>query len=387
MPQPTMLSFLGIAKESTPGTGVAATNFVPFKTLKPVDTIAMLEDKGVRGSYTDTYGIVSGPTSGVFDFDGDAFPDTVGWPVVGILGDITSTGTPLATTLAASSAVGAVTISTAASVPNGTAIMVDSGPAAEIVTTSGVPTGAGPYTIPVPPLAKAHASAATVNAVISHAVSTLNSGTGQPPTYSFTDYNVVETGRQYAGGVFSDLGFKASADGLLTYSAKALSNASVVVAKPTASFTGISPMAVWQTVVTIGGSVVTYVMDVEVNLKRSVTLIQTADGTPNPYRIWAGPLQCDAKMTVVAETSAEFLNFVNNTQPSLDVNLATGQGSVKVHCSKAAYTVATPERGKDFMEYAITVNCLANTTDIGASGGYSPVKVTLGNVVPSGTYK
>jgi hypothetical protein len=55
--------------------------------------------------------------------------------------------------------------------------------------------------------------------------------------------------------------------------------------------------------------------------------------------------------------------------------------------SKCAISAADITRGKDYVEVPITWTAIANTTDIGTSGGYSPIKVTVQNAVTSGTYK
>lgn len=67
-------------------------------------------------------------------------------------------------TLAAAPSAGATTVSSSVSFPAGTSIRIDAtGANPETVTTTGAPTGAGPYTIPVPALAFAHASGARIS--------------------------------------------------------------------------------------------------------------------------------------------------------------------------------------------------------------------------------
>lgn len=67
-------------------------------------------------------------------------------------------------TLAAGPAAGATSVSSSVSFPNGTAIVIDpNGTNPEYRTTNGAPTGAGPYTIPVPALTFAHSSAVAIS--------------------------------------------------------------------------------------------------------------------------------------------------------------------------------------------------------------------------------
>lgn len=321
MPQPTFQSFLGIAKETVYGTPVAASAFIPVKTMSPSDKITLLDDQGMRGSMVSTYDRISGPIWAEYGFDGDIFPDTLPWMVTGVLGDLTTTG---------------------------------------------------------------------ASAPFSHAAAVLNSGTGQPPSYTVSDYYTITT-RQFPGLRFSELGIKFSGDGMLTYSAKATSLASATTTKPTSSYTGVQPLAGWVGAVSIGGSASAFVVDGECTIKRPITVIQAADGTQAPYALWAGPVEASGKLTLVMEDDAQYVNYLTNAKPSLDINYQQGAGAaavqVKLHMTKAAYTNAEIGRGKDYIELSVDFDALANTTDAGASGGYSPIKVTVQNAVASGTYK
>lgn len=320
MPHASQLSFLGIAKEVTPGTGVAATAFIPVSAPTGKDALTMLPDKGLRGAMVDEYDEIAGVKSSTMDFGGDVFPDTIPWVLAGLLGDIATTG------------------------------------------------ASAPYT---------------------HSISTLNTGDGQPKSYSLTDYYAVEA-RQYPGSKFSEFGLKFSADGMLTYTAKTVGYPSATVTKPSTSFTAIPPLAGWVGSVAVGGASTLVVLDGELNLKRSVTVIDAVDGSQAPANIWAGPVSADGKLTVVMEDNAELLRYLNNTSTTLSVNYQQGAGAsavqVKFDLSKVKYSAAEIGRSKDYVELAITFKGLANATDIGVSGGYSPVKATIQNAVATGTY-
>jgi hypothetical protein len=54
--------------------------------------------------------------------------------------------------------------------------------------------------------------------------------------------------------------------------------------------------------------------------------------------------------------------------------------------SKIKYTLAEIDRSKDYVTVSVTWEGLANSTDVGVSSGYSPLKVTLQNAVTSGVY-
>ncbi|MEW2302574.1 phage tail tube protein [Streptomyces sp. NPDC006655] len=321
MPKATQLSFLGIAKETTPGTPVASTQFIPVTQITPKDSLTLLDDKGYRGALVDVYDQVAGPLSGTLDFDGDVYPDTIGFPLAGVLADVVTSG------------------------------------------------ASAPYT---------------------HVFSVLNTGNGQPTSYTLNDQYVAGN-RQYPGAKFSEVGFKFTADGLLTYSAKTTTFGSVAATAPTASWTSVPPMVGWQGVAQIAGVTQAGVIDGEVTIKRPVTVINSVDGTQAPVQLWSGPVSVDGKATLIMEDDTALTQYLTTAKPSVDFNFSAGAGAsavqLKFHMSKCSLSAADITRGKDYIEIPITFTALANTTDVGASGGYSPIKVTVQNAVTSGTYK
>jgi hypothetical protein len=92
--QPSVRSYLGIAKEVTPATPVDATNFIPINkdAFKPVDIINPLYDTGLRGSMAENYTYIQGRRHTEIDLGGPVFADTVGYWLGGILGSVTTTG-------------------------------------------------------------------------------------------------------------------------------------------------------------------------------------------------------------------------------------------------------------------------------------------------------
>lgn len=330
MALPRSRSYLGIAKETrpTPGsapTAVAATDFIPFTTLNPLDNITYLDDKGIRGSMTEEYGVIQGKIHSEIEVGGDVFPDTVGYLLAGVLGDVSTSGS------------------------------------------------SAPYT---------------------HTMALLNSqaANGQPPTYTISDYYSLGSAstRQYAGAQFANIDLKFTADALLTYSAKAMGFASVTAANPTPSFSTVAPLPAWAGAVTLNGSATAIMADGNCNIQRTVTPIFTVDGTQRPYQLFAGPAGAEGALTLVFESDTELGYYLNNTQPALDINFTSGSGSsavqVKLHMTKCAFTQAKIDRSKEYIELSVNYKALANTTDVGSSSGYSPIKVTLQNAKPSGTY-
>src|SRR5712691_3831356 len=89
------------------------------------------------------------------------------------------------------------------------------------------------------------------SAPFTHAISVLNSGTGQPGTLTITDWQglpLTNQARQFSGACLSELTIKGNAESeLITYDAKGLGWASVIAgAIPTAAATAALPIASWR---------------------------------------------------------------------------------------------------------------------------------------------
>jgi hypothetical protein len=289
-----------------------------------VDIVDPLYDTGLRGSNALNYNYIPGRTRSTVDFGGAVFADTVGYGIAGVLGSVATTG------------------------------------------------ASAPYT---------------------HTISLFNSlasgGDVQPISYTLTDFYAVDV-RSYPGCQFSDFSLKFNADGMLEYDAKSTGWASEVVSDPTPTFSTVLPTPVWRGTVSVGGSTVATAMTGNIDMKRPATPIYGISATQDPYQVFLGPLEVTGKITFVMEDDSELLNFLNNTQPALVFNWAYGSGASEVQIqatlTKGAYTTGVIERGEDFVQVSVDFNAQANTTDDGASGGFSPIKWVLKNAKPSGTY-
>lgn len=320
MPKPSHLSRLGVAKEVTPGTPVAATFWVPYKTLTPKDDVNLIQDTGQRGAPVDVFGLYPGQKGAELDLGGDVFADGIGWLLASVLPDLVTTG---------------------------------------------------------------------ASAPFSHVFSTLCSGDTQPTPQTWTIADPLNTW-QYPGAQFSELGFKWNADGLFEWSAKAMTWPYATTTTPTPSYTAVPPVANWNITNKIAGTN-TFVQDGELTIKRNMTVIRGSAGTQNPYRIWTGDVSVEGKLTLVMEDASQRTIFQAGTAQSFDCIYSQGAGAaangLTLHCSQVAYTEGTPSYGKEYIELPVSFQAIGNTSDVGASGGYSPIKATLSNAVTSGTYK
>jgi len=325
--QNSVRSYLGIAKETTKGTAVAPTAFIPVSIgkVKPVDVIDPLYDEGLRGSMVKNYNYIQGRTRSTFDFGGPVFPDTFGWALSGIMGSVATVG------------------------------------------------ASTPYTHTV---SLKNASAVAADA--------------QPTAFTITDFYSANV-RSYPGCQIHDLTLNFSADGLMEYDAKATGWGSETVATPTPSFTTVLPTPSWQGTVTIAGVAVSNSVDGSLMLTRSVEPIYGISSTQDPYQIFVGGLETSGTLTFVMETDAELTRYLTNTQPSITVDWQNGAGAsatqISATITKGAYVAASIDRGKDHVEISVDITGLGNLTDAGSTGGFAPVKWTLKNAVVSGTYQ
>lgn len=328
----SLKQFLGVAKETSQGTPVAMTATIPIEKVDFEDKPVFLDDKALRGSMVESYGKQEGVIKTDFSFSGPAFGDTLGWLLGNILGDLTTTGS------------------------------------------------AAPYT---------------------HAFSTLNTGNGQPTSHTFTHFQgtPATTGaRQYAGACLSELNLKWNAESqLFEYDAKGSCWPSVIAAAaPVSAPSTVTPVASWRGQLGVGGpatgaTLVTNITDGEINIKRVVEPVFTTQDAQTPYIIQRGAVSVAGKANFIAKDESPYLNMINNTQPQLQLLLNNGDSGAtliqfQVDIQNAAFITAKYDAGKSAVAYQTTFDAVANTTNAGTSGGYSPAKVTLTNAIAAGTY-
>lgn len=318
---PTYRTSLLVGKETSYGTPATGTALIPVTSLTPHDKLTLLKDAGWRGSPVASYGQVAGPLFAELDMGGDVYADSIGWPLVGILGDLTVTG------------------------------------------------ASAPYT---------------------SAIALLTSGTTQPQSYTFTVEDAVNA-LQFPGSMMSEVGFKFDGNGKLEWTGKATSLASVIQASPpTISASTVPIQPVWQGITTLAGVTTGKLLSGEWNIKRSVEALKAVDGSQQPFQIWSGEISVDGKLTLVMAADTYRADYVAGTTISVDVNFQQGAGAsatqVLLHSTQCTLTDAQKNYGKSYIEIDLTFEANANTTDVGASAGYSPMKATLQNAIASGTY-
>ncbi|MFF2551820.1 phage tail tube protein [Nocardia sp. NPDC058058] len=416
-----------MAKENTPGTAVAATDYITITTdPKAMDTYKKLDDKSFRGSAVETYAKIPAMRTGELSLDGNVNPATIGYFLGSLLPDLTSAATAAPTGLTGTASSGGTftaatyywkvtalfgTGETAGSSEFSLAVTASQKVALTWTTSAGASgynvyrgTSAGAENVLVGTVGPVGAftdtgaagTAATVPGSSSapataHTFSCKNNADGQPISFTFSDFDGDNT-RAFAGSKVGELQFKFSADGLLTFTTKVSSWASVVLSTPTPSYSTVLPIAAYTGQFMVNGAKVATIQSADISLKRKVEFLQTVQGTQDPYALFSGALAVSGKFTSVLLASDPILAKIGNSSASGSADVyalafSAGNNTIVFQMSNVVYDKDHPTRGKDYVELSAEFTCVGNITDAGATGGYSPCKVFLGNGVASGTYQ
>src|SRR5215469_8313367 len=185
-PIPRWQQFIGMGKESTWNTPVAAATFFPITASDHTPQFEDIPDDSYRGNAAQEQAYYQGVGWTDLNWPNmNFYPDDSGNLFMAMLGTDTVTGVARTGTIAAASA-GATsltyTVSTGGSPVIGDIFGIDAGTAtAEQVTVTNV-SGGGPFTLTVAATRFAHGSAAPASALFQHAI-TLNNLTF-PPSYT-----------------------------------------------------------------------------------------------------------------------------------------------------------------------------------------------------------
>lgn len=220
-----------------------------------------------------------------------------------------------------------------------------------------------------------------------HKMALLNTGDGQPKSYTLTDNQGGIQARQYAGAQFSECTLKFDAAGLLNFDAKALSLVGSTAATPTATYTTTVPIPSWVGSVQIAGAAAANIESAEIAIKRDGAEALFAVGAADPYSLHVGGLSVTTKITFVAKDESPVVDYLAGTTKALLCSFSQGaNASVALQMTQHHYDDAKVTRGKAYMEVETTGRAILNATDIGGSGGLSPLLATVVNALPTGTY-
>ncbi|MHB1472408.1 MAG: phage tail tube protein [Dermatophilaceae bacterium] len=218
-----------------------------------------------------------------------------------------------------------------------------------------------------------------------HTTSLLNTGNGQPPSYTITYWDGTEAW-QIPGAIVSEVQVAIKADALAEITVTWMGMPGSKAGSAPTNTPGVTlPMPSWNTVITLGGTGEINYADLALTYKRVAKEIPTITGSQSPLAIYSGTFSVKGTLTGVYQAGAtqDLASYLVNTQPGLTLTTRpagdTTHGLILQH-TKVAYDDALLEEGGDWVEVKATVTGIANTTDATASGE-SPVKVQLLNAV------
>ena len=440
---PGSKTFLGMTREQNAGTalqpgtmpgitGQASTIPMDKASFEPEDTPHWLPDEAIRGDMAMLYNMILGVEDASFNYGGPFFGDMEGFFLDNIFGDLSSyyTGSfgSVTTLTSTNGTIGStqVTVSSSAGFVVGGFAQFESTASsiAEVVYISA--TAATSISFGNTPLRFPHANGGTVSSVngglapvnpFVHTFNLLNSTLGyggafgaQPPTHTFGDYLGPETGlgssttnlygmRLYPSSCLAQLDFSGNSEQLLTTKHTGTSWVSQPAGTaPVNAISTIVPVPNWRSTIQMGvpgtpntTQQVFTIGEFGVSVKRTLQVYFTDQNSQNPYIIARGPLDVTGTMNFTApgdETALE--QMLLNVQPTCTININNGSAAtaltyvaLAINMHTTAFTKSKPTRSSVLVAYENEWQAVANSTNIGGSGGLGPVTVTLTNAVPT----
>jgi hypothetical protein len=406
---PVFESSLLVGRETTIDTAPTAFTGIPTGPLQTNQKVTWLEDMNLRGSNVKVYDLEEGPVWAEITIpESPLYGDTIGNILFSLLGDYTTTGTAGTPTWTTSGALSAgatsIAVTTGSVATSGTFIQVDTGVNAEVVTVGTGSTSTNIVLNTATPLRFSHLTTISITTVVApftHVFSLINpsSSTGntsaQPPTYTFLHRNLIAGSGNYYADQYSytrmtDLTLTAKKDGWFSWSGKAVA---YLRGYPSAnyapSFTTVKAQPSWKSVISLASTTTYNVSEISFNLSREMDIVTTADGSQNPYVIAAGPVTATFNMDFDAASDESPLTaMLNNTQGTLSYTLSNGGSgaglvSTSIAAQQAGYKNSPLSPMKSLWGWKVSGDLVANTTNSGNSGGYSPIQVTLQNAISS----
>lgn len=377
---------IGLAREETRGTPVAPTHYIPVMGPKYKPDLTLMPDETLQGSMVKVYDEVPGLRYDMHGWDGYLYLDSFPLFIQALLGSSdTVTTAPSNTTLSSSAVAGATMVDLTGAVVEGDWIVIDEGVGLmETHQVSGV-TGSGPYVATLTyPLAYNHESGAAVTGLTGHTFSLLNNSpsTGnQPASYTITDFAGESSWRQLPRGQLEQLSISGGTEQLTKYTVSWLADAAITPSAPSPSFTTIEAVPGWTLQTMIGGTQVGYVVSWDLSFSRQTKPVPAITGTQRYFQYFASALLATAKLTVLEDPSATWLDAYEAADvESLDLVLSDVESgfALNVHSSRAKFTSGELDRSKEWVEVPLEMQFLPTSTDA-LAGGVSPTVMTVAN--------
>lgn len=399
---PSSKSWLGVGRELVPGLNpVLPTNTIPLdmSSYQPEDTPKFLHDEAIRGVMAQLYNDILGVEDATFSFGGPMFLDVGGFWIDNAFGDLSTTGTSASSTTTVNSggSIGStsVVLASGSGYSSASSVQIDTGSVSEVVVLSSPPAG-GTITFANDPLRFTHGSGVAASVVVgpyTHKWAILNTGSGQPPTLSVTDATSLTPtvgARTYPSACVSQMDFTGNSEQLLMQKVSGnswLSSPATNTPTNTTAFT--IPQPNWRSTISVGGAQNYSITEWTVAVKRQLAVYWTAQSAQSPYTIARGGLGVTIGVNQGVASDESALNWMLNGSPlAIQIQLDNGLTSVNhlqltINATKAQAEKSKITRNSVLIGYDDSFECVANTTDVGGSGGIGPATITLINNIPT----
>lgn len=372
MTQLSRLVKLGWAKESTAGTYVTPTIYLPFMKADHEDVYSELKDESYRYNDSVLQGMYQGPVEASWDIDILAYPDLMGHFLRAIIGPDTVTAAT-STTTSASSSIGATTLSTVASISSGTYIQIDSGANLEYAKVTNV-TGSGPYSLTVAGagttggLLFAHSSATAVVTTTTHTFK--QNATAAKATYSLTVDDTAGNVLGYTAATASDLQIKIDPKAIVSVNLKMTSMPGVTQSAITPTYTTVAPNLGWEWVMTNSGGTSDRGLTYDLTVKRAVEAIHSSNGVQAPREIFQGALEVDGAYKALFNNNTDLNLYLQYTQTPTTATVtqpvAQGGMSLALTLTKSGWFKGKRDYSGSYVQADFSLSGIWNSTDSGS---------------------
>ena len=357
-------TFIGLGKETTQGTPVPPTLFLPVEpNAKPQDTPTWIQDTSLQGRPAKLKAEYQGVLDASVDYGGMTYPDILGMHLQAMR-MVDTVGSPRTVS-------DGVTTTGQATISSATAAWTQADVGGSI-TGTGIPAGTTILSVQSTTGATMSANATATGSAVSFTIGTTGQyrhlftpTINQPTPYTITDFNAFST-RQYPGSLLDSLDFTIDVKQAIKFAAKWKGWPSVTTTKPTPAMPTSNSLLGWGIQVFIGGTQSKRLLSGSISLKGNEEPIHTASNQQGPYASFAGDLEAAVKMKLLFEDETDWTHIINNDQPALKVVMNNASGPVLTFTSsKLAWKTAPGDRSQKYMQIDVDADCVDNTTDGG----------------------
>ena len=375
MTQLSRSAVLGMAKETTAGTYVVPTVYIPFTKADYEDITAPLTDQSYRANDSVLQGLYPGPIEADWSIDLLGYPDLIGHFLRGVVGPDTVTA-GAATTSTALTTAGATTINvtSATGIIVGTYLSIDTAGLQEyalvtnvaslvltVTTVAGSAVG----------LTKGHASGVAVVAQTTHTFKQ-NVAVARP-SYSLSVFDTTAGAPAtlgYTYATFSDLQLKIDPKATVSLMTKLKAQQGLQQSAITPTFTALAPLLGWQWTMVNGGASSTRGLTLDMTIKRQIEVIHSSNGIQSPREIFQGALEVDATYKAIFENALDLQLFANYTQTPTTATLlqpaSVGGASLALTMSQSGWEKGKREFSSAYVEASYSIKGIYNATDTGS---------------------